>query len=89
MIRAPVPPGATLVPVALSGDVPSRLPDIALDEVDAREAAQVSAREVKVEVTTPEPGRSLVHVTGRRHVRARADGRELSSTPIDEKHRIP
>lgn len=81
--------GATLVPVALSGAAPSRLPDIALDEVDAREAAQVSAREVKVEVTTPEPGRSLVRVTGRRLVRARADGREISSTPIDEEHRIP
>lgn len=81
--------GATLVPVALSGAAPSRLPDIALDEVDAREATQVSAREVKVEITAPEPGRSLVHVTGRRHVRARADGHELSSTPIDEEHRIP
>lgn len=81
--------GGTLVPVALSGEALSRLPDIALDEVDAREAAQVSGREVEFEISTPAPGKSLVHVTGRVRVRARADGRELSSTPVDEKHTIP
>jgi len=81
--------GGTLAPVALSGDSLARLTDIPIDEVDARDAMQVVSREVKVEITSPEPGRSVVQVSGHSRVRARADGRELSSKPVGEWHQLP
>jgi hypothetical protein len=77
--------GGTLVPVALSGGRPKRLADIPTDEVDARDQLKVSSREVKVQITQPVAGGSLVRVSGRRRLVNGQDGRELSTAPIDER----
>ena len=81
--------GGALVPIAFSAGGMKRLSDIPIDEIDARDAAKVTSREVKVEITSQDGGRSLVHVSGRRREVARVDGREISTAPIDERRSIP
>jgi hypothetical protein len=81
--------GGTLVPLALSGASPRRLRDIPLDEVDARKADTVTARQVSVEVTSTAPDRSVVRVLGRRRRVSRQDGREIWAKPVEERHSIP
>jgi hypothetical protein len=79
--------GSSLVPLSLAGRVPVMLPEIAVDEVDARDAKTVASRAVHVDFTTTGAS-TVVHLVGDRRVRNRDDARELSSTPVDETHRL-
>lgn len=81
--------GGALVPVALSTAAPKRLPEIPIDEVDARDAAKVTSREVKIQITPASLGHSRIRVSGRRRVVDRSDGRELASAPIEEERLVP
>ncbi len=79
--------GSRLVPLSLAGSVPVLLPEIALDEVDARDPKTASSRAVRVDFTTS-GGSTVVHLVGDRRVKSRDDGRELSTTPVDETHSL-
>ena len=79
--------GSRFVPLSLAGSVPAMLPEIAIDEVDAREPKTVASRAVRVDLTTT-AGATVVHLVGDRRVRSRDDGRDLSTTPVDETHRL-
>jgi hypothetical protein len=79
--------GSRLVPLSLSGSAPALLPEIAIDEVDARDPKTVSSRAVRVDFATSGGG-TVVHLIGDRRVKSRDDGRDLSTTPVDETHRL-
>jgi hypothetical protein len=77
--------GGALVPVELSGAAPVALPEIPLDDIDARDPTKVVARVVKTTIDEKEP--LAVHIVGARTETTLADNRELSRVPIDE--RVP
>ncbi len=79
--------GSRLVPVSLAGSTPVALPEIALDEVDARDPTKASSRSVRVDISSI-AGSTTVHLVGDHRVKARDDGRDLSTTPVDETHRL-
>ena len=79
--------GSRLVPVSLAGGPPVALPEIALDEVDARDPKTASSRAVRVDISST-AGSTVVHLVGDRRVKSRDDGRDLSTTAVDETHRL-
>jgi hypothetical protein len=79
--------GSRFVPVSLAGTTPVVLPEIALDEVDARDPKQVASRSVRVELPSIAGG-TVVHLVGDQRVKSRDDGHELSTSKIDETHAL-
>ncbi|MEP7121170.1 MAG: hypothetical protein ABJE95_09680 [Byssovorax sp.] len=79
--------GSRLVPVSLAGATPTLLAEIPIDEVDARDPKTVSSRSVRVDFVTTGAG-TVVHLVGDQKVKARDDGHDLSTKPIDETHRL-
>ena len=79
--------GSRFVPIAIGDGPLVALPEISLDEVDARDPKTASSRAVHVDITTGTDG-TVVHLVGDHSVKSRDDGRELSNKAIDETHRI-
>lgn len=73
--------GGSVVAVSLSGPSPTLGKTLRLDEIDSRAADTVRSRAVNVRVEG-----SVVRLTGEERVVSRADGREITRTPIDEAH---
>jgi hypothetical protein len=79
--------GSRFVALSLAGSVPAMLPEIALDEVDARDPKTVTSRAVRVDISTTGAS-TVVHLVGDQRVKSRDDGRDLSTKPVDETHRL-
>lgn len=79
--------GSRFVPIPIGDGPLVALPEIPLDEVDARDPKTASSRAVHVDITTGTEG-TVLHLVGDQQVKSRDDGRELSKKAIDETHRI-
>jgi hypothetical protein len=79
--------GSGFVPVPLGNGPLVALPEIRLDEVDARDPKIASSRAVRVDITAGSDG-AVVHLVGNLTVKSRDDGRELSKSSFDETHRV-